>query len=103
MRDFIGAKNRPFVPEYRKKYFLNLIKNNCCVCIENIPIDTTIEHLVSLVKIVKLNTIGVFIPFNLITQKQLRKAYIFLSDKETASLLVSRCDDTTIHNKPIIF
>ena len=23
MRDFIGAKNRPFVPEYRKKYFLN--------------------------------------------------------------------------------
>jgi hypothetical protein len=103
MRDFIGAKNRPFVSESKKKYLIDLIKNNCCVCLENIPIDTTHIQLDTLAKYVEIDLKYIYFPFNLLTQQQLSKAYLFVADEATAKLLVSRMDDTKIYNKTINF
>jgi hypothetical protein len=101
MRDFIGAKNRPFVSEYRKDHLLNLVKHKCCVCIGNLPIDTTPAEVICLVNAVNIDVTDVFIPFNLLTQEQLPKAYVFLTDKYAACLLICRLKKKTLYNKPV--
>ena len=80
MRDFIGAPNRPFVTEYRKERFEEAIDHKRCVVIEGIPTDTTMIEIVYLINQAKLDVVDVFIPFNLVTQRQLDKAYVILMD-----------------------
>jgi hypothetical protein len=99
MRDFIGAKNRPFVSENRKDHLLKLVKHKCCVCIGNIPTDSTIAEVVCLANSVNIDVTDVFIPFNLLTQQQLPKAYVFLTDKYAACLLICRLQKKTLFDK----
>jgi hypothetical protein len=87
MRDFIGAPNRPFVTEYRKERFKQAIDQRRCVVLENIPTDTTMIEIVYLINTAKLDVVDVFIPFNLVTQRQLNKAYVILMDRYAPYML----------------
>jgi hypothetical protein len=89
MRDFIGAPNRPFVTEYRKSRFEQAIDQKRCVVIENIPSDSTVIEIVYLINHFKLDVVDVFIPFNLVTQQQLEKAYVILMDRYAPVMLMA--------------
>ena len=78
MRSLIGAPNNPIMTDFLKDHLNYLISKKCCVLIEGIPTDFTKGEIETIVNNVGLETVDIYIPFNLKTQQQLPKAYIFL-------------------------
>lgn len=89
MRSLIGAPNKPVMTDFRKDHLKYLIGKKRCVLIEGIPTDFTKGEIETIVNKAGLETVDIYIPFNLKTQQQLPKAYIFLFNSYGPSILMS--------------
>jgi hypothetical protein len=101
MSSLIGAKNKPIVPNFRQKRHQEYIRKRCCLLLEDIPNDTTHEEVFCLTDKFKIQVEDLFFPFNLLTQQQLPKVYIFTKDNYNSAILFCKLQNLVLYNKPV--
>lgn len=101
MSSLIGAKNKPIVPDFKIKRHQEYINKKCCCVLEGIPNDTTTEEILCLTDKFNIEVVDLFFPFNLLTQQQLPKVYIFVKDSYNCVVLLCKLKTFTLYNKPV--
>jgi hypothetical protein len=101
MSSLIGAKNKPIIPNFKIIRHQEYINKKCCLLLEDIPDDTTSEEILCLTDKLNVEIEDLFFPFNLLTQKQLPKVYIFVKDCYKTAFLLLKLKTFTLYNRPI--